>query len=34
MDLLFYFFFAKIGQVVMEEDDIRGEVVLLLTGFF
>ena len=29
-----YFFFAKMGQVVREEDDIGGEVVLPLTGFF
>jgi len=27
------FFFAKLGQVVREDNDIRGNVVISLTGF-
>jgi len=29
-----FFFFAKMDQVVREEDDIEDEVVLPQTGFF
>jgi len=29
-----YFIFAKMDQVVREEDDIEGEVVILKTNFF